>query len=120
VDASLVEIHSENKEKVAPSYKDNDSTAFGGSRDIRYVVNISATTPDPEAFEAERAWGRAYWSALVPHAAGVGSYVNFMTEYEEDRVRSAYGAKYDRLQRINAAYDPANLLHLNADILPAP
>ena len=59
---------------------DSDASAFGGSRDIRYVVNISATTPSPDDFEAERAWVRDYWSALVPHAVGVGSYVNFMTD----------------------------------------
>ena len=98
---------------------DSDATAFGGSRSIRYVINISATTPSAEGYEAERAWVRAYWSSLVQHADGVGSYVNFMTEYEEDRVRSAYGAKYDRLQRVKAEYDPDNVFHLNANILPA-
>ncbi len=60
-----------------------------------------------------------YWSALVEHASGVGSYVNFMTEYEEDRVRSAYGPKYDRLQKIKSTYDPRNVFHLNANIPPA-
>ena len=98
---------------------DSAATAFGGSRRIGYVANISATTPSPADYEAERAWVRAYWSALVEHAVGVGSYVNFMTDYEEDRVRNAYGAKYDRLQRIKAAYDPNNVFHLNANILPA-
>ena len=97
---------------------DNNATAFGGSRDIRYVVNISATAMTPEDYESERAWSRAYWSALVEHASGVGSYVNFMTEYDEDRVRSAYGPKYDRLQQIKSAYDPGNVFHLNANIPP--
>ncbi|MEY2581716.1 MAG: hypothetical protein QOE09_1565 [Ilumatobacteraceae bacterium] len=96
-----------------------DASAFGGNRDTGYIVNISASTPSPAEFEAERAWVRTYWSALVKHAAGVGSYVNFMTEYEEARVRSAYGSKYDRLQRIKAAYDPNNVFHLNANIVPA-
>jgi FAD/FMN-containing dehydrogenase len=95
-----------------------DACAFGGSRDIRYIVNISASTPSPADFEAERAWVRAYWSALVEHAVGVGSYVNYMSEYEEDRVRSSYGPKYDRLQRIKATYDPNNVFHLNANIPP--
>ncbi len=98
---------------------DDGSTAFGGSRDIRYVVNISAATPGPEGYEAEREWVRAYWAALVPHAAGVGGYVNFMSEYEADRVRNAYGSKYERLQQIKARYDPGNIFHLNANIPPA-
>ena len=97
---------------------DNNATAFGGSRDTRYVVNISATAMTPDDYEAERAWSRGYWSALVEHASGVGSYVNFMTEYEEGRVRSAYGPKYDRLQEIKSAYDPGNVFHLNANIPP--
>ncbi|MCU1455615.1 MAG: linked oxidase-like protein [Acidimicrobiales bacterium] len=97
---------------------DDDATAFGGNRAVGYVVNISATTPDPSTFEAERAWVRDYWSALVPYASGVGSYVNFMTEYEEARVRNAYGPKYERLQQVKATYDPGNVLHLNANIVP--
>lgn len=98
---------------------DSDATAFGGSRGIRYVVNISGTAMSPDDYEAERAWVRAYWSALVEHAVGVGGYVNFMTDPEDNRVRNAYGAKYDRLQRIKAAYDPNNVFHLNANILPS-
>jgi len=98
---------------------DGDSTAFGGSRDLRFIVNISGTSPSPDGFEAERAWVRDYWSALVPCAVGVGGYVNFMSEYDEDRVRNAYGPKYGRLQKIKAAYDPDNVFHLNANITPA-
>ena len=97
---------------------DGDASAFGGSRDIRYVINISATTPSPDDFPAEREWVRNYWSALVPHAVGVGGYVNFMTEVDHDRVRNAYGAKYDRLQKIKAAFDPDNVFHLNVNITP--
>jgi hypothetical protein len=57
---------------------------------------------------------------LAEHASTAGEYVNFMNEYEEDRVRSAYGAeKYARLAEIKSKYDPSNLFHLNANILPA-
>jgi FAD/FMN-containing dehydrogenase len=97
-----------------------DATAFGGRRSTRYVVNIAAIAQTVKDLEADRQWVRDYWSALVPHAAGVGGYVNFMSEYEEDRVRSAYGPeKYDRLARIKGEYDPDNVFHLNANILPA-
>jgi FAD/FMN-containing dehydrogenase len=98
----------------------DDATAFGGRRSTRYVVNIAAIARTQEEFEADRQWARDYWSALVPHASGVGSYVNFMSDYEEDRVRAAYGpAKYDRLAKIKARYDPGNIFHLNANIPPA-
>jgi FAD binding domain-containing protein/berberine-like enzyme len=96
-----------------------DDTAFGGSRSARFVFNIAAICPVPELLEADRAWVRGFWEALRPHASGSGSYVNFMTDIEEDRVRAAYGAvKYDRLSRIKADYDPDNVFHLNANIKP--
>ena len=98
----------------------DDETAFGGSRKARYAFNISAVCPDPALFDAERSWVRSFWQALRPHATSAGSYVNFMSEYEEDRVKAAYGpAKYERLARIKATYDPDNVFHLNANIKPA-
>jgi FAD binding domain/Berberine and berberine like len=97
-----------------------DATAFGGSRSARYVFNIAAGCPTPELFEADRTWVRSFWDALRPYATGSGSYVNFMAEIEDDRVRAAYGAsKYDRLARVKAEYDPQNLFRLNANIKPA-
>jgi FAD/FMN-containing dehydrogenase len=56
---------------------------------------------------------------MLPHASGVGSYVNFMTDIEEERVTATYGAaKYERLARIKAEYDPENVFHRNANIRP--
>jgi FAD/FMN-containing dehydrogenase len=98
----------------------DDATAFGGARATRYVVNLAAISQSPAELEADRQWARDYWSALVPHAGGVAGYVNFMSEYEEDRVRATYGpGKYDRLAGIKRDYDPDNVFHLNANILPA-
>ncbi|QXJ22606.1 FAD-binding oxidoreductase [Actinomadura graeca] len=96
-----------------------DATAFSGGRTGRYVVNVTAVCPDRETFDIDRAWVREYWEALAPHAVGEGSYINFMSEYEEDRVRAAYGpAKYERLAAVKAEYDPGNVFHLNANIKP--
>ena len=102
-----------------PSRPRQDS-AFGGSRRTRYVLNIAAIAPTAELYEADRAWVRSFWADLVPAAGGAGSYVNFMSEFEEDRIIASYGAeKYQRLSRIKAEYDPTNLFHLNANIRPA-
>jgi hypothetical protein len=97
-----------------------DHTAFGGGRSPRYVIFIVGLTDSPESLEAERQWVRSFWDALQPHAMGIGSYVNGESEYADDRVLSSYGpAKYERLARIKATYDPDNVFHLNANIRPA-
>ena len=97
-----------------------DGSSFGGRRSHTYIVNIAAAAPTPELYETEWTWVRTFWSALAPHAVGVGSYVNFMTDPEEDRVRAAYGPqKYARLAQTKARYDPDNVFHLNANIRPA-
>ncbi len=55
-----------------------------------------------------------------PRATRRRGYVNFMTEFEENRVRASYGeAKYERLSRIKGKYDPDNVFHFNANIRPA-
>lgn len=98
----------------------DDSTAFGGRRDPCYAVEMAANAPTAELLEADTVWSRGLWERLRPHARGSGSYVNFMGEYERDRVRSAYGsAKYERLARLKAEYDPDNVFHRNANIEPA-
>jgi FAD/FMN-containing dehydrogenase len=103
------------------AYRDvaDADTAFGGSRSARWAFNIAAIAPDAEGLAADRAWARSFWDALRPYASGTGSYVNFMTDFEEDRVRETYGAeKYERLATIKTQYDPENIFHRNANIRP--
>ncbi len=97
-----------------------DESAFGGSRSIRYVLNIAAIAPDPELLETDRSWVRSFWAELSSVSGGVGGYVNFMSDLDQDRIRATYGdAKYERLRRIKADYDPDNVFRLNANIEPA-
>ena len=98
----------------------DDATAFGGPRTDGFLIGAVTIAPTPELHAADRAWVRALWSALVPHSANLGGYVNFMSDYEEDRVRASYGkVKYDRLAEIKARYDPYNVFQHNANIKPA-
>ena len=97
-----------------------DNTAFGGGRSPRYVIFIVGLADSSAKLGPERQWVRSFWDALQPHAMGIGSYVNGESEHTDDRVRSSYGpAKYERLARIKATYDPDNVFHLNANIRPA-
>ncbi|MGH3986746.1 MAG: FAD-binding oxidoreductase [Actinomycetes bacterium] len=99
----------------------DDDTAFGGGRSPRFCLFLIALADNQGMLDADRGWVRAFWDALVPHAMGIGSYINGETEFPDDRVRSSYGeAKYQRLARIKAVYDPDNVFHRNANIRPAP
>ena len=98
----------------------DDETSFSGGRSPRYAIFIVALAATRELLAADRRWVRSFWEALRPYALGIGSYVNGMAEFEEDRVRAAYGAaKYQRLAKIKADYDPENVFHHNANIKPA-
>ena len=98
---------------------DDDATAFGGSRAVKWVVNIAATAPTPDLLAADRAWVRSMYDALQPFATGIGTYVNFLSDPDQDRIRASYGpAKYERLSGIKGEYDPDNIFHLNANITP--
>jgi FAD/FMN-containing dehydrogenase len=96
-------------------------TAFSGGRSPRYSAFILGIAPDAEVLAAERRWVRDVWDVLRPYAMeGGDGYINGMADYAHDRVRSSYGpAKYERLARIKAAFDPDNIFHLNANIRPA-
>jgi len=47
-------------------------------------------------------------------------YVNFMPEDEAQRVKTgAYGRNFEKLAKLKAKYDPANLFRLNQNVQPA-
>jgi FAD/FMN-containing dehydrogenase len=99
----------------------DDDTAFGGGRSPRYGVFMAALAADADLLAADRRWVRDFWTALRPHAIGSGEgYINGSTDQQDEQVRNSYGAaKYERLARIKAEYDPDNVFHLNANITPA-
>ena len=100
----------------------DEDTAFSGGRSPRYAAFIVGLAPDDGPLAADRAWVRSLWEALRPHAIdGADGYINSMSEYSGDGVRSSYGAaKYQRLASIKAkrSTTPGNVFHLNANIPP--
>ena len=47
-----------------------------------------------------------------------GVYVNNLGEDDDQRVKQAYGANYDRLAALKTKYDPTNLFRHNHNIKP--
>jgi len=74
-----------------------------------------------EAVDAEKnvAWARDLGMALQAFGGG-GVYVNDLSHDDTDRVRTAYGANYERLAALKKKYDPDNLFRLNPNIKPGP
>jgi FAD/FMN-containing dehydrogenase len=99
----------------------DDTTSFSGGRSPRFGVFVVGVAPDAAGLRAEQRWVADLWEALRPHAVGSGDgYLNSTSDYHGDRVRGSYGPrKYDRLALIKAAYDPDNLFHVNANVVPA-
>jgi FAD/FMN-containing dehydrogenase len=98
--------------RVAP-----DATAFG-ERSAPYLLNLVARTPTAEGYGTAVDWGRAVHESLEPSLTG-DAYVNFLSAEGQDRVRAAYGDKYDRLVALKDEYDPTNLFSLNQNIKPS-
>ncbi len=95
-----------------------DATAWS-CRDATWSMVIAGIDPDPAKAGALKRWGREYWQSLQAVNPSSG-YLNFMMDDEgENRVQANYGANYKRLQQVKAKYDPANLFHLNQNIVPA-
>jgi FAD/FMN-containing dehydrogenase len=88
-------------------------------RDATWVVHPFALWADPAADDAVIGWARGFRDAVRPFASG-GTYLNFIGDEGEDRVRAAFGEqKYRRLTAIKARYDPGNLFRGNQNIKPA-
>jgi FAD/FMN-containing dehydrogenase len=100
--------------RVAP-----ESTAFP-HRARKFPFNVIGCWDRVSAEDDEQqiAWVKETYAALQPYMAD-GAYVNHMGGGEPNRAKTAFGAAYERLQAVKAAYDPDNVFHLNANILPA-
>ncbi len=95
-----------------------DETAFG-HRDKMFSPVVAGIWDDPADNEANIKWVRDYYDAIHPHSGSDGGYVNFMSDDDDHRAPANYGANYERLAQVKAAYDPDNVFHVNQNIVPA-
>ena len=74
---------------------------------------------DPADDERVIGWARGFRDDMRRFSSG-GTYLNFIGDEGQDRVRAAFGdEKYARLARIKAQYDPDNVFRGNQNIVPA-
>lgn len=95
----------------------SDAMAFP-HRAFPYAPVIVSQWLNAADSEKNVGWARDFWRALQPFAGG-GAYVNDLGQDDEDRMRVAYGANYERLAALKKKYDPDNFFRLNPNIKPA-
>jgi FAD/FMN-containing dehydrogenase len=99
----------------AVSRVSKDATAFE-HRHSPFNVLILGMSADPALDQADIAWARNLYQRILPHSTG--TYVNYLSA--GDDVHTAYtDARFRRLARIKARYDPGNLFRFNQNIAPA-
>jgi len=89
-------------------------TAFAHRHDQWDALMLSQWD-DPAGDERNIRWTRELHAALQPWVEDA-VYVNDLGDDELERVRSAYGANFDRLVAVKAKYDPDNFFRGNQNV----
>lgn len=88
-----------------------EATAFV-HRNASHGFHIIAGWDDPAQDAEVMEWTDDLYSSIGPQP-DAGVYVNLLNENEGDRIRSAYGANYEKLLRIKGHWDPDDLFRAN-------
>jgi FAD/FMN-containing dehydrogenase len=86
-------------------------------RDARFVVHPLLLWEDAADDERNIAYGRSWREALAPYRTGA-TYLNFLGDEGQERVRAAYGPHYERLVRVKAGWDPHNVFRATGNVRP--
>ena len=95
----------------------DDATAMGWRASANWAVHILGSWEDPAENEAQIAWVRRVAEAMHPWAQK-GTYLNYLMDEGEQRVRDSFGPKYERMVALKNRYDPTNFFRLNQNIRP--
>ncbi len=89
------------------------------NRSVRWLTHPFAVWENEADDERNIEWAKAFRRDIANYASG-GIYLNFIGNEGQDRIRAAYGdAKYERLARLKAQWDPNNRFRGNQNIEPA-
>jgi FAD/FMN-containing dehydrogenase len=94
-----------------------EETAFA-QRDAMFNLAIVSRWTDAATASTHTDWARQTSAAIQPFTSG-GVYVNYLGEEGADRIKAAYGPKYEKLVAVKKKYDPNNLFRVNQNIQPA-
>jgi len=98
--------------KTAP-----DATAFP-HRNATVSFTIAPKWIDPGRDDELLGWAREFFEATAPYGPE-DVYVNLLSHDEPERVRDAYGERYERLREVKREWDPNNFFQMNQNIEPA-
>src|SRR5262249_53351075 len=91
-----------------------EATAFA-HRDAAYGLMLVGRWQQPATGDEQVAWVRGRSQAM--ERSSIGTYVNFLGDEGESRVRFAYGSgTFQRLTALKRRYDPDNVFKLNQNI----
>jgi FAD/FMN-containing dehydrogenase len=76
-------------------------------RDAAYALGIWSGWLDPGRDQEIIAWTQRFHEAMSPFATG-GAYANYLDRDDFERLGSAFGQNYERLQKVKAKYDPSS------------
>ncbi|HEU4758975.1 MAG TPA: FAD-binding oxidoreductase [Dehalococcoidia bacterium] len=96
----------------------DDATAMGWRASANWALHILGAWEDPAQNDAQIAWVRSVADAMHPWAQK-GTYLNYLMDEGEQRVKDSFGAHYARLVELKNRYDPTNFFRLNQNIKPS-
>ena len=95
-----------------------EATAYSGRSGGFYWI-VQPIWDDPADDARCLAWGKESGKAMAA-LSQAGNYLNEQGDVSKELTMQAYGqAKYERLARLKARFDPGNLFRLNQNITPA-
>ncbi len=93
-----------------------DNSAMGW-RKAKWALHILGMWEDPAEDAAQTAWVKNLWQAAHKWEQQ-GTYLNYLMDEGEQRVRESFGPNYDRMVALKDKYDPTNLFCFNQNIKP--